>query len=77
MRMAVASAGLYANNLHLAPDRYPYQHLITHIFTGCKLFLTPNQECRTTEGKLDSVQFMCCTVLFIFQIRQYNIDKYL
>jgi len=26
---AVASAGPYANNLHLAPDRYPRQHLIT------------------------------------------------
>jgi len=25
---AVASAGLYANNLHLAPDRQPHQHLI-------------------------------------------------
>jgi len=27
---AVASAGPYANNLHLAPDRQPHQHLITH-----------------------------------------------
>jgi len=26
--MAVASAGPYANNLHLAPDRWPHQHLI-------------------------------------------------
>ena len=30
--MAVASAGLYANNLHLAPDRQPHQHLITHFY---------------------------------------------
>jgi len=26
---AVASAGLYANNLHLAQERPPHQHLIT------------------------------------------------
>ena len=26
---AVASAGPYANNLHLAPDRWPHQHLVT------------------------------------------------
>ena len=25
---AVASAGSYANNLHLAADRYPRQHLV-------------------------------------------------
>ena len=30
--MAVASAGPYANNLHLAPDRQPHQHLITHFY---------------------------------------------
>ena len=29
-RDAVASAGRYANNLHLAPDR-PHQHLITQL----------------------------------------------
>jgi len=28
--MTVASAGPYANHLHLAPDRQPCQHLITH-----------------------------------------------
>jgi len=27
--MALASAGPYANNLHLTPDRHPQQHLIT------------------------------------------------
>ena len=31
---AVASPGPYANNLHLAPDRKPYQHHITQFFTG-------------------------------------------
>ena len=29
---AVASAGPYANNLHLDPDRKPHQHLITQFF---------------------------------------------
>jgi len=48
---AVASAGSYANNLHLAPDRLPHQHLITQFFTGRMLFLTPNQQCQSTEGK--------------------------
>jgi len=30
--MAVASAGSYANSLHLAPDRLPHQHLITQFY---------------------------------------------
>jgi len=37
---AVASAGPYANNLHLTPDRWPLQHLITQCFTGQMHFLT-------------------------------------
>ena len=33
---AVASAGPYADNLHLAPDRWPHQHLITQFLqAGC------------------------------------------
>jgi len=36
-RDAVASAGLYANNLHLIPDRQPDQHLVIQM-----LFLTPD-----------------------------------
>jgi len=31
--MAVASAGPYANSLHLTPERQPHQHLITHTHT--------------------------------------------
>ena len=39
----VAPAGPHANNLHLAPDRQPHQHLSHHsVFTGRVLFLTPN-----------------------------------
>ena len=33
--MAVASAGLYANSLHLAADRQTHQHLITQFLHGC------------------------------------------
>ena len=46
----VASAGPYANNLHLASDRQSHQHLIAQIFTGRMLFPTPNQQCQSTEG---------------------------
>jgi len=48
-RDAVASAGPCANNLHLAPDRLPHQHLITQFFTGRMLFLMPNQQCQSTH----------------------------
>ena len=41
--MAVASPGPYANNLHLAPDRQPHQHLSLN-FTGKMLFLTQQQQ---------------------------------
>ena len=47
---AVVAAGPYANNLHLAPDRQPHRHLITQFFTGRMFFLTPNQQCQSTEG---------------------------
>jgi len=49
---AVASVGPYANNLHLAPDRIttPTPHNL--IFTGQMLFLTPNQQCQSTELKV-------------------------
>jgi len=41
--MAVASAGPYANNLHLAPDRQPHQHLITHFLqAGCSSWRPTN-----------------------------------
>jgi len=41
--MAVASAGPYANNLHLAPDRQPHQHLITQFLqAGCSSWRPAN-----------------------------------
>jgi len=40
--MAVASAGPYADNLHLAPDHAQF-------FTGQTLFLTPNPQRQSTE----------------------------
>jgi len=48
--VAVASAGPFANHLHLMPDRQPCQHLITQFFTGWMFFLTPNQQYQSTEG---------------------------
>jgi len=46
---AVASAGPYANNLHLTPDSIttPTPHHST--FTGQILFLTPNQQYQSTK----------------------------
>jgi len=41
MGMAVASAGPYANNLHTNTSS---------VYTGRMLFLTPNQQCQSTEG---------------------------
>jgi len=52
MGVAVASAGPYANHLHLVPDRQPRQHNITQSFTRRMFFLTPNQQYRSTEGNL-------------------------
>jgi len=52
---AVASAGPYANSLHLAPDKItttPHHS----IFTDWTLFLTPNQQCQSTEGKYKEYQ---------------------
>jgi len=48
---AMASAGPYANNLHLTADRQPHQHLITQFFTGQMHFLMPNQQRQSTEGR--------------------------
>ena len=47
---AVASAGPYANNLHLAADiTMPTPH--HSIFAGWMHFLKPNKLCPSTEGK--------------------------
>jgi len=43
---AMASAGPYANNLHLAPDR---KNTTLSFFTGWMLCLTPNQQRQSTE----------------------------
>ena len=55
--MAVTSAGPYANNMHLAPDRQQHQHLINQFFTGRMLSLTPNQQCQGTEGICKTFEF--------------------
>ena len=48
--MTVASAGPYAS-LHLAPDRYHASTPPLSFFTGRMLFLLPNEQCQSTEGK--------------------------
>jgi len=47
----MASAGPYANNLHLAPDRKPHQNTTAQFFTGQIPFLPPNQQRQSTEGQ--------------------------
>jgi len=49
--VAVASAGPYANHLHLTPDRKRRQYLTTQFFAGQMPFLPPNQQRQSTEGK--------------------------
>jgi len=49
--MAVASAGQYANNLHVAPDLQITTPTTRHsIFAGRMLFLTPNQQQARRQG---------------------------
>jgi len=51
MGVAVASAGPYANHLHLAADKQPHQYLTMHsVFTGRVPFLPLNQQRQSTEG---------------------------
>ena len=47
---AVASAGPYADNLHLAPDNHSNTSSL-NFFTDRKLFLAPNQQCQSIKGK--------------------------
>ena len=52
---AVASAGPYANYLHLAPDRLPHQHLITKFLqAGCS-FWCPNNNVKALKA-IDAAQ---------------------
>jgi len=46
---AAASAGPYANNLHHSRQTTTPAHRHS-IFTSRMLFLTPNQQCQSTEG---------------------------
>jgi len=50
--VAVASAGPSANRLHLQTDK-PRQYLTTQFFTGQMPFLLPNQQCHSTEDRLN------------------------
>jgi len=69
--VAVASAGPYANHLHLAPDQttMPVPHHL--VFIGRMPFLLPHQQHQSTEGKsiegkqwhqLDNMQIICTSL---------------
>jgi len=52
MGVAVASAGPYPRHFHLAPESRQITSATPQqsYFTGKMLFLTPNQQCESTEG---------------------------
>jgi len=49
--VAVASGGPYAS-LHLDPDTQPCQDPTPQFFTGRMLFLPPNHQRQSTEGRI-------------------------
>ena len=55
--MAVASAGPYANHLHLVPDTQPHQDLITKFLTGWMLFLMPKFQLRESALALTITKY--------------------
>jgi len=55
---AVASAGPYANNLHFAATDNHTNTSSLKFFTSRMLFLTPSQQCQSTEGNI-VLQFSC------------------
>jgi len=69
--LAVASAGPYANNQHLAPERY--QHLITHIFTGRMLFPMPNQVTRHRRHTPTTTQKCIAVAVVLTSFSMQNI----
>ena len=74
--MAVASAGPYINNLHLAPDRLPHQHLIMQFLQARWSSWRPTKSVKTPKAQLYTVcfvqkclvsrywkQYLCCCCL--------------
>jgi len=55
----------YANRLHLAADGEARQHRITQSFRGRMLFLTPNQQCQSTEGSQNTEGRPSMSILII------------
>ena len=47
---AVASAGKYANNMHLAPDRQLHQHITEFLQAGRSSWRRTGQHCQSTGG---------------------------
>jgi len=64
--VAVASAGSYANHLHLAADMPVPHH---SVFTGQMPLLPPNQQCQTTEGSCKAVKMQSDMFSFLADSR--------
>jgi len=72
---AMASAGPHANNLHLASDRLTTPTTHHSSFTGRMLFLTPNQQCQSTEGLKAKTKQIFGEVIVIQNV-QFAVENY-
>ena len=72
---AVASAGPYANNMHLAQMTTTTPH--HSIFTGQMFFLTSNQQYQSTEGMalLNLVTYLKTHVYTLYTTAQWDISR--
>jgi len=59
--VAVASAGLYAS-LHPIPDNHANIPPLS-FFTGRMPFLTPNQQCQSTESESSNYKWISCSTI--------------
>jgi len=64
---AVASAGPYANNLHLAADRQPHQHLITQFLQAECSSSRPTDNVKAPESWYTHTETKLVLVIDSFQ----------
>ena len=65
--VTVASAGLYANHLHFAPDRYHANTTPLSWFAVRMPFLLPNQQHQSTDGSI-AILILASEYLVIIEI---------
>jgi len=58
--VAVASAVPHANNLHLTPDRYPRQHLITQFLQARCSSRCADNSVKELKGKWENLSYQNC-----------------